>query len=127
MNSSATMKIRASDVSGQKCSEIKIMGESLKATVGELIDDIVPRMNLPRNDSNGRPLNYQALLEREGRHLNSTELIEEVLRPEDELVLNPEIQAGMQAGRLKRCAGAKIAPASAGQSCKYHEYAKKFQ
>ena len=99
MSSSTTMMIKASDVSGQKISEIKIMGESLKSTVGELIDDIVPRMKLPRNDSNGRPLNYQALLEREGRHLNSTELIEDVLRPEDELVLNPEIQAGAYAGR----------------------------
>jgi len=95
MNSSATMKITVSDVSGQKSSPISIGETSSRVTIGELIDDIVPKMELPSNDSNGRPQIYQAYLEREGRHLNSTELIEEVLAPDDELVLNPEIQAGV--------------------------------
>lgn len=84
--------IRASDVTGQKRVDVKDVPTN--ATVGELIEGLLPRMNLPRNDSGGRPLTYHARLDREGRHLHSSEIVGETLMPEDRIVLHPEINAG---------------------------------
>ena len=100
MRDSAALKITALDTSRQKSIPISIGETSPRDTIGDLIEAIVPEMELPEEDSNGRSLSYQAFSEREGRHLNRTDLIsdlieQKVLKPEDELVLNPEIQAGL--------------------------------
>jgi hypothetical protein len=42
----------------------------------------------------GRPLDYSARLDREGRHLNSSEIVGDALKEGDEIVLTPNIDAG---------------------------------
>ena len=84
--------IRASDVTGQNQVDVDELPTDL--TVGEALDGLVPRMNLPRSDSTGRPLTYHARLEREGRHLNRSERVGAALQSNDRLVLQPNIDAG---------------------------------
>jgi hypothetical protein len=90
-----TLALTVSDVSGQK--KVKASAVPKRATVSELVHGLLARMRLPRNDVGGRPLTYRARLEREGRHLHPHEQIGEVLRDEDELVLQPNIDAGGRA------------------------------
>jgi len=86
------LSLEISDVSGQKVVEVaNAPGDS---TVGELVSELVGKMNLPRNDPGGAPLSYQARLEREGRHLHSSELVGSVLESGDRLTLQPNIDAG---------------------------------
>ncbi|MFN8644449.1 MAG: hypothetical protein U0802_23370 [Candidatus Binatia bacterium] len=87
-----TLALTVSDVSGQK--RVKASAIPKRATVSELVQGLLARMRLPRNDASGRPLTYRARLEREGRHLHPQEEIGEVLRDEDELTLQPNIDAG---------------------------------
>jgi hypothetical protein len=84
--------LRASDVSGQK--SVRAPAVPTDYTVGELVQALIARMNLSRNDSEGNALLYQARLEREGRHLRSAETVGEALREDDEIVLTPDIDAG---------------------------------
>lgn len=93
------IKLKASDVSGQKMANVRDV--PLDSTVGEMVQGILSQMNLPRNDSGGRPLNYHALLEREGRHLHASETVGDALQQDDRIVLQPNIDAG---GRLGKCA-----------------------
>lgn len=86
------MTLLISDVSGQK--ERTVTKPPRDATVGELIQAMLPQMRLPEADANGRPLTYHARLEREGRHLHGSEVIGEALEPNDRLVLQPNIDAG---------------------------------
>jgi hypothetical protein len=86
------LDLEATDVSGQRMVRVNSVSED--ASVGELIDDLVPKLRLPSDDVEGRPLNYQALLEREGRHLHSAERVSDVVRPKDRIVLQPNIDAG---------------------------------
>ena len=87
-----TLPLQASDVTGSRLVDVK--DAPTDATIGELLDGLLPRMNLPRNDNGGQPLTYHARLEREGRHLHASELVGESLQPNDRLVLQPEINAG---------------------------------
>ena len=86
-----TVPLRVSDVIGQRPVDVKAPTD---ATIGELIEGLLPRMNLPASDSGGRALSYQALLDRDGRHLHASELVGDSLQPHDRLVLQPEINAG---------------------------------
>lgn len=86
------VSLHASDVSGQNTA--RVPGVAGDATVGELVQGLLSQMNLPQNDSEGRPLNYQARLDREGRHLHSSETVGEALQNDDKIVLQPHIQAG---------------------------------
>ena len=47
----------------------------------------------PILDRSGRPLEYQARLDREGRHLHRSERVG-VLQDDDEIVLHPSVDAG---------------------------------
>ena len=87
-----TITLHASDVSGQKSAEVN--GVATEATVGELIEGLLPDLELPANDAGGRPLTYHALLEREGRHLHASETVGDALEADDQIVLQPNIQAG---------------------------------
>ena len=88
----AGLELQASDVSGQKLFNVRrIPAES---TVGDLIDGLLPKMNMPRNDPEGRPLTYYALHDREGRHLQVTERVGDALQNGDKVVLQPNIDAG---------------------------------
>jgi hypothetical protein len=62
--------------------------------VSEVLDALVRQMDLPRNDSEGRPLVYQALHTREGRNLRADEKVGEALSTGDRVVLQPNIDAG---------------------------------
>ena len=86
------LDLEVSDLSGQKLLNVRSVAED--ATIGELIEGSVPRMRLPGEDVEGRALNYHALLEREGRHLHSSELVSDVLQPKYKIVLQPNIDAG---------------------------------
>jgi hypothetical protein len=88
----ADIGLRVSDVSGQKLARVN--GVPRDSTVGELVQSVLARMNLPQNDVGGRPLTYHARLEREGRHLHASERVGDALWPDDEVVLQPNIDAG---------------------------------
>ena len=87
-----TLGLKVSDVSGQKA--VRAGAVPLSSTIGELVQGLLAKMGLARNDADGRPLQYYARLEREGRHLNGTELIGDALQEDDELTLTPNIDAG---------------------------------
>jgi hypothetical protein len=87
-----TLELNVSDVSGQRA--VRASAVPTSGTVRELVQGLLARMRLPRNDVSGRPLNYRARLEREGRHLHGHEQIGEALRDQDALVLQPNIDAG---------------------------------
>ena len=86
-----SVDIRARDVTGQK--HFKVSAD-MEATVGEMVKSLLARMSLVSSDGDGRPLEYRARLEREGRQLHGSELVRDVLEPDDELVLTPQINAG---------------------------------
>jgi hypothetical protein len=66
----------------------------IDGTVEELLESLVPQMNLPPNDREGRPVTYHLLNESEGRHLNATEKIGDSIKPLDRVVYQPNIDAG---------------------------------
>ena len=70
--------IEASDVSRQK--HAKALGVPPDSTIGDVVRSLIARMRLPRNDQDGAAIHYQPLLEREGRHLQSSELVGDVLK-----------------------------------------------
>jgi hypothetical protein len=88
------LALEISDVSGQKV--FTVDNAPSDGTVGELVHEMLGKMNLPRNDTGGAPLVYQARLEREGRHLNASERIGDALERGDRLTLQPNIDAGMR-------------------------------
>jgi len=86
------LSLRAWDVSRQKL--VNVDDVPADATVGELVRGLVSRMGLPPSDVEGHPLNYHARLEREGRHLHASETVGDALQEDDQVVLQPNIQAG---------------------------------
>ena len=98
MENTATMEasqlrgIRVTDVSGQR--RFALRGVAGDMTVAEMIQEILAKMGLPRNDYGGRPLAYRARLSREGRHLDGHELVGRSLREDDEVQLHPSVDAG---------------------------------
>lgn len=86
------LDLNVSDVSGQRT--VKATGISGQFTVGELVRALLAKMGLARHDNAGNPLSYRARLEREARHLRESEIVGEALRPEDRIVLQPNIDAG---------------------------------
>lgn len=84
--------ITVSDVSGQKRANVDRIPEDI--SVADLVEGLIKSLNMPKNDSTGRPLSYQARLEREGRHLNGGERVKEALKQDDHVVLQPNVDAG---------------------------------
>jgi hypothetical protein len=91
MEKTKPFALSARDVSGQKRATADAPPD---ATVGELARAFITRMNLPQTDVEGRPMSYHLLLEREGRHLHPAETVGDVLQENDQIVLQPKIQAG---------------------------------
>jgi hypothetical protein len=58
------------------------------------MSNLIDQMHMPSVDSDGRPLTYQARLEREGRSLLGSETVGEAMKENDEIVLSPSIDAG---------------------------------
>jgi hypothetical protein len=94
MSDTATMtiRLRASDVSGQKLVQAPAVPSD--STIGELVQGLLAKMGLARNDVEGRPLQYRARLDREGRHLQGSERVGDALREDDQIVLHPNVDAG---------------------------------
>ena len=84
--------ISVADVSGQNV--VRAAGVSPGATVGELVQGLVPKMNLPESDAEGRKMSYHVRLERLGRHLHPSEVVGDVLEEDDRITLQPNIMAG---------------------------------
>ena len=90
--SSATIALRASDVSGQRAVRAtSVPGDS---TITELLSGLLAKMGLARHDAAGRQIRYRARLERESRHLDGHERVSEALQPDDHVVLTPNVDAG---------------------------------
>ena len=87
-----TLDIHVRDVAGQRPYRARGLRGAL--TVGELIQGLSKKMNLPATDSTGQPNAYHVYLGREARHLHATERVGDALRTDDEIVLQPDIQAG---------------------------------
>jgi len=87
-----TLGLRVRDVTRQKT--VRAAAVPTNATVTELVQGLIAKMGLARNDVDGHPLNYQARLDREGRHLNGAETVGDALREDDEITLAPNIDAG---------------------------------
>lgn len=86
------LALEVADVTGQK--RVQFNHVPPDSTVKELIEDSVPRMNLPEKSAKGRPFVYHMRLEREGRHLHSSERLADAVQTGDRLVLQPNIEAG---------------------------------
>jgi hypothetical protein len=84
--------LEVSDVSGQKTATVSDVPDD--ASIGDLVDQLLEELKLTRNDASGRPLTYHARLDREGRHLLSSERAGTALQSGDRLVLQPNIDAG---------------------------------
>ena len=87
-----TINLTASDVTGQK--QVTVRDVPVNYSVGEMIDGLLPRMHLQHRDRAGQPVQYEARLDREARNLHRSELVGDVLQPDDHLTLNPRILAG---------------------------------
>jgi hypothetical protein len=92
MTIAASVSLLAQDVSGQK--KVRVSDVSGDSTVRELVRGLLTRMRLVDKDVGGRPLEYRARLEREGRHLHDSELVSDALKSDDQIVLQPKINAG---------------------------------
>jgi hypothetical protein len=88
----ATVEFEVTDVSRQK--KVRVTSFPEDSSVGELIQGLQVKMKMPANDVSGRPLTYHAPHEREGRHLNASEKVADVLQTGDRIMLQPNIDAG---------------------------------
>ncbi len=86
------LSLHVKDVSDQK--EAYLHDVPSDQTVGDLIQELLPELRLRDLDSTGRPLVWTARLEREGRHLHVSELLGDAVQSGDEIVLQPNVEAG---------------------------------
>lgn len=96
--------LEISDVTGQKRTNVSNVPPD--CTVGELVQELLSELQLPKNDGAGRPLVYHARLDREGRHLHGSETVGESLKSGDKVVLTPNIEAGGPADPRRRAGAA---------------------
>ncbi|MFN0058699.1 MAG: hypothetical protein ACKVX7_09620 [Planctomycetota bacterium] len=94
------IRIEARDVSGQRVARVSDIATD--STIAEMLELLTTNMRLPRNTHEGEAISYQALLEREGRHLNATERVRDALLTDDRVVLQPNIEAGAATRRVNR-------------------------
>jgi hypothetical protein len=88
----SSVKIKVKDASGQVERHASVPRE---AHVGELIESLVPQLNLPANDFEGRPVSYHLRHERTGQALSGTQTVSDAaIEENDTLRLMPEITPG---------------------------------
>ncbi len=86
------MDVHFTDTSGQKMAKARnVPGD---CTIGEAIQNVLSQLRLPQNDASGRPIVYHGLHEREGRHLQASETVGASLQDGDNVVLQPNVDAG---------------------------------
>ncbi len=83
--------ITATDVTRQRRVRAK---PAMDSTMGDFVQSLLPRLHLPSQDSGGRALTYHARVDRLGRHAYSSEVVGDVLLPNDEITLHPNVDAG---------------------------------
>jgi len=66
----------------------------LEASWGEAFGRILDRLHLPANPGDGEETVWTARLDREGRHLHNSEIVGDVLEPNDALTIQRDIAAG---------------------------------
>ena len=81
------IRLEFSDISGQKVFSVNNARGS--STVGEVVNEVLAHMQLPRSDASGQPVTYAARSNFEGRHVHSSELVGDSLREGDRLTLQP--------------------------------------
>ena len=91
---SNTLTLEIADVSNQK--RIRKQNVQADASVGELVMETLPALHLPSRSAKGEPYTYHLRLEREGRHLNASERVGDVLQENDRVTLLPNIDAGRE-------------------------------
>ena len=89
---SNTICVQATDVSGQKILGAPAVPVNL--SVGALVETFLGEMRLAPRDPEGRPVIYRARSQRQGRLLLNSELVGEALEDQDQIVLQPNIEAG---------------------------------
>lgn len=92
MQAAMTKGLKITDVTGQKAVKAPAVPSGL--AIADFIQSLIAKMGLARNDHEGRPLRYQARLDREGRHLRGSETVGDALRDQDSITLTPDIDAG---------------------------------
>lgn len=85
------VQVRAFDTTRQRFTPSTV---SREATVGEWVVGVAERLGLKSRDLDGNPYVYRPRLEREGRLLNPGEIVGEVLRDDDVVVLHANVNAG---------------------------------
>lgn len=105
----STLTLRASDVTGQKAVDVPAMPGG--ATVTEMVQQLLARLGLVRNDAQGLPLTYRARVSRSGRQLHGGEIVGDALEDGDEVVLQPHINAGGCARAARRTGASPKLPA----------------
>ncbi len=84
--------ITATDVTGQR--RVRARRVPMDSSMGTLVQELLPQLRLPQLDSSGRTLTYHARVERLGRHAHSSEVVGDVLLPNDQITLHPNVDAG---------------------------------
>jgi hypothetical protein len=92
MTMATSVNLLAQDVTGQK--RVRVSDVSGDSTVRDLVQGLLKKMRLTDKDVAGRPVEYRARLDREGRHLHDSELVSDALQSDDQIVLQPKINAG---------------------------------
>ncbi|MFQ5479251.1 MAG: hypothetical protein ACE5E4_11615 [Candidatus Binatia bacterium] len=86
-----TVDVLAADWTGQK--RVSVKGLAKDATIGEAVRGLLAKMGLVDRGVDGKPMAYQARLERDGRQLQGSELVGDALVDGDEISLQPRINA----------------------------------
>lgn len=92
MADNETLTLHLQDASGQR--EFVARDVPKEASWGEILKGMVANMSLPKNPDGGNL--WTGRLEREGRHLHTSEIVGEALEDGDKIVLAPEVDAGSQ-------------------------------
>ena len=88
---SSTMTLEVEDFTGQV--RRRSSGIPRNATVSDLIDSIRGEMNLPDQDSHGRPVSY-GVVSSHGEMLNATDQLGEILEDDEVVTLTKSVTAG---------------------------------
>jgi hypothetical protein len=92
MGTTTRLPLTAADATGLR--EDVVSDITPEMQVGEMLQRMIARLDLPPNDSSGQPVTYQARRERGARALNAAEFVGDVLEEGDRVFLEPDINAG---------------------------------
>jgi len=91
MSTTSTIRVQVSNQTGHIR---KYAAVPRDASVSELIAAVIPTLNLPMNDSAGRPLYYTMRHDESGRQMSNGEIIADTVLEDNTLRLMPDITPG---------------------------------